>query len=305
MQVVVDLIKFDAVMDMLCNDCGLAPWHDINEVEKLYEHCSELGRTEADKARNGRILCLKNTASNAAILHVMVESHEVGNVIRALDSIGCGNKFGQVSVVSLDVSRPAISVPAAQPNGTGKKHDNMFFLQGATKRMCVEEIYNSVCEGAEISFGSFANLTCAAIIAGVGLGTNSAVSVVASMLISPMMGPILGFTLGSHIKDWALVRHSLFNEAFMILIAWVVRRCPFACRRRSSSRMLFTACGCVLLALASLVYSSASSSIRLTNTSSGLLQRWQAAATPQASFPPSLLRWRQGSWLRWASQQAV
>ena len=46
----------------------------------------------------------------------------------------------------------------------------------------------------------------AAIIAAVGLATNSSVSTVASMLISPMMGPILAITFGMAIKTRVLQR---------------------------------------------------------------------------------------------------
>src|SRR4051812_16501901 len=58
-------------------------------------------------------------------------------------------------------------------------------------RMSTEEIYELVDSNLHLTFDFLSILTVAAVIAAVGLITDSAVLVVA-MVISPLMGPILG-----------------------------------------------------------------------------------------------------------------
>eukprot|EP00756_Hemistasia_phaeocysticola_P048416 Hpha_TRINITY_DN22841_c0_g1::TRINITY_DN22841_c0_g1_i1::g.84331::m.84331 len=60
----------------------------------------------------------------------------------------------------------------------------------------------SVDDGARLSWNYMFMVSIAALVAGLGLGTDSAVAVVASMLISPIMGPILGSVLGALRGDW-------------------------------------------------------------------------------------------------------
>ena len=62
-------------------------------------------------------------------------------------------------------------------------------------------------------------LTCAIVIASVGLNLNSIPVIIGAMLISPVMGPILGFGLGLGTNDTALVKDSLKNFLVMVLIS--------------------------------------------------------------------------------------
>jgi uncharacterized hydrophobic protein (TIGR00271 family) len=62
-------------------------------------------------------------------------------------------------------------------------------------------------------------LTCAIVIASVGLNLNSIPVIIGAMLISPVMGPILGFGLGLGTNDTALVKDSLKNFLVMVVIS--------------------------------------------------------------------------------------
>ncbi|MBQ9660906.1 MAG: DUF389 domain-containing protein [Bacteroidales bacterium] len=62
-------------------------------------------------------------------------------------------------------------------------------------------------------------LTCAIIIASVGLNLNSIPVIIGAMLISPVMGPILGFGLGLGTNDTALVKDALKNFIVMVAIS--------------------------------------------------------------------------------------
>ena len=66
--------------------------------------------------------------------------------------------------------------------------------------MAVEEIYEAVDSQSHLTFDYLLFCFVAAMISGVGLITESSVTVVASMLVSPLMGPILGVTFGVTVR---------------------------------------------------------------------------------------------------------
>lgn len=65
-------------------------------------------------------------------------------------------------------------------------------------------------------------LTCAIIIASIGLNVNSTAVIIGAMLISPLMGPIVGagFALGTY--DFPLLRKSIKNLFIATLVSLVV-----------------------------------------------------------------------------------
>ena len=63
-------------------------------------------------------------------------------------------------------------------------------------RLSVEEIYEIIDGDSHLTFDFCLNTFYAAIIAALGLATDSGPTVVASMLISPLMGPIMAITFG-------------------------------------------------------------------------------------------------------------
>jgi len=95
-------------------------------------------------------------------------------------------------------------------------------ILGVKDRKTVEVIYQTVKEGNRISFDFFAYLTIASIIAGAGLASNSAVTVVASMLVSPLMGPIVALSLAPLIKDKRMAFTALRNEFIALLVAIIL-----------------------------------------------------------------------------------
>ncbi|KNC53609.1 uncharacterized protein AMSG_01319 [Thecamonas trahens ATCC 50062] len=63
-----------------------------------------------------------------------------------------------------------------------------------------------------LTFNYLGFVVVAALIADVGLATDSPAVVVASMLVSPLMGPIMAVTFGTAMRDAAMVRKGLRNE---------------------------------------------------------------------------------------------
>lgn len=54
-------------------------------------------------------------------------------------------------------------------------------------------------------------LVCSALLASIGLDTNSTAVIIGAMLISPLMSPILGIGLGLGINDWHMFERALRN----------------------------------------------------------------------------------------------
>lgn len=62
-------------------------------------------------------------------------------------------------------------------------------------------------------------LVFATFIASLGLNVNSTAVIIGAMLISPLMGPIMGIGLSVGINDFELMKRSLRNFGFMVLVS--------------------------------------------------------------------------------------
>uniref|UniRef100_A0A7S2QT20 DUF389 domain-containing protein n=1 Tax=Norrisiella sphaerica TaxID=552664 RepID=A0A7S2QT20_9EUKA len=91
------------------------------------------------------------------------------------------------------------------------------YLYTQTNRRPPFEVLQDVENQVEIDFNFMCNLYGAAVIAAVGLGTNSPVMVTASMLISPLMGPILGSIFGFTVRKWDLMLRGFINEIWAVI----------------------------------------------------------------------------------------
>eukprot|EP00755_Sulcionema_specki_P006728 Sspe_Gene.36242::Locus_17536_Transcript_1_1_Confidence_1.000_Length_2174::g.36242::m.36242 len=79
-------------------------------------------------------------------------------------------------------------------------------------RLTVEQLVRDIRTGTDLTVEYLFMVSVAAVVAGLGLASNSVVVVVASMLISPIMGPILGQVMGAIIMDKSLCLHGLLTE---------------------------------------------------------------------------------------------
>merc|ERR1719436_1139242 len=87
-------------------------------------------------------------------------------------------------------------------------------------RLSYEEIYDMVDSQLHLTFDYLALIVVGAVIAGVGLLSDSSVAVVASMLVSPLMGPIVGMTFSAIIWDKKMFKKSLRNETLGVILCW-------------------------------------------------------------------------------------
>jgi uncharacterized hydrophobic protein (TIGR00341 family) len=136
---------------------------------------------------------------------------KVKSVIGALSDLGVGRDYGVIDIIQLQATKPLL---------TKKGKHKREYRTG--DRMTVEEIYNIVDSQLHLTFDYLVYTVLASIIAAVGLATDSAVTVVASMIVDPFMGPILGITFGTCIHDKTMFKKSLRNELIGVSFAFLI-----------------------------------------------------------------------------------
>uniref|UniRef100_A0A7S0RRS5 TIGR00341 family protein n=1 Tax=Chlamydomonas leiostraca TaxID=1034604 RepID=A0A7S0RRS5_9CHLO len=156
------------------------------------------------------------------ITHVLAE--QSGSVLHELDKIGCGVAWGKLAVIPVAVTKPIPKVPVPKEHGlrSWPRRVAAKFEPTATSRLAIEEIYKMVDDQCGLSTDFLMYILIAAIIATLGLISNSGVMIIASMLLSPLMGPILGFSLGTMMFDHHLMLTGLVCEFIGILETFMV-----------------------------------------------------------------------------------
>lgn len=89
------------------------------------------------------------------------------------------------------------------------------------EREDVESVISSVEAGVAFKGTNLWILVFAIFIASLGLNMNSTAVIIGAMLISPLMGPIMGIGLSLGIKDLALLRKSIWNFLFAVLVSLI------------------------------------------------------------------------------------
>lgn len=149
-------------------------------------------------------------------VHSYATARASGPILHHLDRIGVGVTFGRVALLAANLIKPlprgrakALDADSASALAVGMPKPG---VRGKHARIAVEEIWQSVSAGCEITWDYIGLIMVASAIAGLGLATNNTVMIVASMLLSPLMNPILGFTLGAVMRDNYLVRVGIRAE---------------------------------------------------------------------------------------------
>ncbi len=90
------------------------------------------------------------------------------------------------------------------------------------------KVIENVDRGVEYKGTNLWILVFAIFIASLGLNVNSTAVVIGAMLISPLMGPIIGLGLGMAINDFQLLRKSLFNYVFALVVGLITSTIYFS-----------------------------------------------------------------------------
>ena len=84
-----------------------------------------------------------------------------------------------------------------------------------------EEVNSNIRKGITIRGTNLWVLIFAIFIASLGLNTNSTAVIIGAMLISPLMGPIIGMGYSMGVYDFNLLKESIRNFLFMVVISLI------------------------------------------------------------------------------------
>jgi len=156
------------------------------------------------KAFNALVTTDANTHTMVRLRATRKRSTQLVNLIRR--SIGIGVNNGYIDIMHA-TSMP--SFPRSTKLANVKKRKGQFFRDD---RLTDDAIHEAVDNVSHLTFDYLAMLLVGSLISGVGLITDSAVTVVASMLVSPLMGPILCIAFGLTVQDSTMMCRGLRNE---------------------------------------------------------------------------------------------
>jgi len=91
-----------------------------------------------------------------------------------------------------------------------------------------QTIHDNILSGIVFKGTNLWILMVAILMASVGLNVNSTAVIIGAMLISPLMGPIIGMGYGLGTYDFALVRQSIKNYLFAVVIGLIVSTLYFS-----------------------------------------------------------------------------
>ena len=93
----------------------------------------------------------------------------------------------------------------------------------------IKRMHDKISDGVRWDFNYSVFLLVSSIVAGIGLATDSATTVISSMLLSPIMGPVIGMAYGLVIWDWPLIKRSARHEILSIVCCIVLGLIIGAC----------------------------------------------------------------------------
>jgi uncharacterized hydrophobic protein (TIGR00271 family) len=168
-----------------------------------------------------------------------VDSAGAEALLQKLLTLGVGSEYGTLSVTPLDVFYPRLEANAmGDMDEEGEMYDEngsrigdpdlakSAFRASVKSRVLVDKVARDTAAQAQFTFDHAVLAMVAGIVAGIGLGTNNTVFIVASMLVSPIMGPILAITFGLAVKDWKLIKQGVVTElidlALLLVLGYVM-----------------------------------------------------------------------------------
>ena len=107
---------------------------------------------------------------------------------------------------------------ADEPLPINDKNEISNFKRSIRARLMVHQVVASIRAATTLSFDFLLLLCLASMLAAFGLLENSAVIIVASMLVSPLMNPILGIVFGLSVREHSLWRQGLRNALIGLFI---------------------------------------------------------------------------------------
>eukprot|EP00484_Ammonia_sp_Unknown_P028189 CAMPEP_0197025448 /NCGR_PEP_ID=MMETSP1384-20130603/5784_1 /TAXON_ID=29189 /ORGANISM="Ammonia sp." /LENGTH=884 /DNA_ID=CAMNT_0042453977 /DNA_START=20 /DNA_END=2674 /DNA_ORIENTATION=+ len=191
--------------------------------------CRALIRGALDKAGFDYVGFLETDKDNYLAVFSTADLTATERTIEELLNIGIGRAMGIAGLCSMNFRR-AVRRSQETLDEIEKKNKEFQQRMGVTtgffesikSRQIVDQLVDNTLQSAEFTYDYMSMLLVADVIAAMGLGTDSAVIVVASMLVSPIMGPVLALTFGVHLRKFkfakALARLGVKNEIWSLMI---------------------------------------------------------------------------------------
>ncbi len=131
---------------------------------------------------------------DSILFSFMVVNKKTHQIIDLLTMYGVSSRFGTVCVSALTSAKPRVSTYNSSSCTATSSRSTSFLKKkyNISDRLAYDEVYDKIDGGLHLTFDYLTLIFIGGVIAAIGLLTNSAVAVVASMLISPLMGPIVG-----------------------------------------------------------------------------------------------------------------
>ena len=117
--------QFDNVLTLLTHSCKIPRWTGTGGV---VDH----------------VVALSGPTHH--VFQIMCAGHKVGGVIRQLETIGCGEEYGQISVTTLDAARPGLDARARltehreNPSTKDVNPRKERFFKGQQHQRSIEEV---------------------------------------------------------------------------------------------------------------------------------------------------------------------
>jgi len=134
----------------------------------------------------------------------------VPEIVKSLNKSGVGTIHGIIDILSLKASIPEITLNEEEQEKRKKI---------VTQRVTIEEIKKNLEDTSTFSLDFFTFILLSALVAGVGLILNSAIILIASMILSPLMSPILGVSFGIASKEFKMVKIGILEQFLGLIIS--------------------------------------------------------------------------------------
>ena len=132
-----------------------------------------------------------------------IDKH-LSKILQSIEGLGVGTDFGRIDIHALQTT-----IPGLRNRENGRRTKKKYSMK---ERQSIREIEDLVDGDSHLTFDFIALTIVGSLIASVGLINDSAVTVVASMLVSPLMGPILCVAYGLAVNRFDMVRLGFRNE---------------------------------------------------------------------------------------------
>ena len=151
-------------------------------------------------------------------IEIVVTQKKCQTLIDGLQDLLSSGEDWRITVVPVEATLPRAEPEPEKPKEEKKeeKKRESAFREG---------LYQSVEKGSGFDVDFVVLTVLSAIVAAIGLNSDSVAIVIAAMVIAPLLGPILGFSLGAALGDTKLMLKAARTSLLGLRLALFLRFC--------------------------------------------------------------------------------